>query len=195
MSQSIDARIQRSSAAIVQAAMVALNNNPEASLKDIAHEAGVGRATLYRLFDSKERLVDAIIGECLTTFDDKTAHIEHQAGSGKEAIQLLFSAILPLHNELQFLMGINELTIKNDELLHRIKMQKSAMLDLVESAKKEGSVANNVPSDWVVNLIDGILYSAWAMRQTHKYTDAQLTQLCFDSLFNGVKPLKKTLFS
>ncbi|MGK0445391.1 MAG: AcrR family transcriptional regulator [Bermanella sp.] len=194
MNQSTDARIQRSSTAIVQAAMIALNKNPDAALKDIAQQAGVGRATLYRLFDSKEHLIEAIVDQCLTTFDAKTEHIETQARSVRNAIELLFAAILPLHHEIQFLMNVNELSIKSPELLQRIQLQQDEMVQLIDSGKREGCVAKNLPTLWVVNLIDGLLYSAWSMQKDHGYTDEQLVELCITSLFNGVEPNKKNCF-
>lgn len=187
MGQNTDARIQRSLTAIVQAAMIALNQNPDAALKDIALQAGVGRATLYRLFDSKDSLIEAIVDQCLDTFDAKTEHIETQARSVKNAIELLFSAILPLHHELQFLMNINEACIKNPELLQRIQSQKDEMIQLIESGKGEGCVGKHLPTPWVVNLIDGIMYSAWSMRKDHGYSDEQLVELCVVTLFNGIK--------
>lgn len=187
MSQSIDARIQRSAAAIVQAAMVAINQNPDAAFKDIAQQAGVGRATLYRLFANKERLIEAIVDQCLITFDAKTKHIETQACSVKHAIELLFFAILPLHHELQFLINVNETSIKSSELQKRIQTQKNEMIQLIESGKDEGCVAKHLPTLWVVNLIDGILYSAWSMQKDHDYTDEQLVELCVTTLFNGIQ--------
>jgi AcrR family transcriptional regulator len=187
MNQNTDARIQRSSTAIVQAAMIALNQNPDAALKDIAQQAGVGRATLYRLFASKECLIEAIVDQCLTTFDIKTKHIETQARSVKNAIELLFEAILPLHHELQFLINVNEASIKSPELQLRIQAQQNEMIQLIESGKNEGCVAKHLPTLWVVNLIDGILYSAWSMQKDHEYTDEQLVELSITTLFNGIQ--------
>jgi AcrR family transcriptional regulator len=187
MSQSTDARIQRSSMAIIQAAMIALNQNPNAAFKDIAQQAGVGRATLYRLFDSKERLIEAILDQCLTTFDAETKHIETQARSIKNAIELLFAAILPLHHELQFLINVNESNIKSPELLQRFQTQQDEMIQLIEDGKREGCIAKKLPSHWVVNLIDGVLYTAWAMRKNHGYTDDQLVELSMMTLFNGIQ--------
>jgi AcrR family transcriptional regulator len=186
MSQNIDARIQRSSTAIIQAAMIALNQNPDAAFKDIAQQAGVGRATLYRLFDSKERLIEVILEQCLTTFEVKTEHIEAEAVSVKNAIELLFTAILPLHNELQFLININELSIKSPALHQRIQSQQDEIVQLIEDGKREGCIGKQLPTYWIVNLIDGILYTAWAMRKDHGYSNKQLVELCTATLFNGI---------
>ena len=52
MEKPLDARIKRSRTAIIEAGLECLNQNNEASLTDIANQAGVGRATLYRLFET-----------------------------------------------------------------------------------------------------------------------------------------------
>src|SRR4029079_19400547 len=49
----------RSIEAIVQAATECLGRNPDASLREIARAAGVGRVTLYAHFTSRAEVVDA----------------------------------------------------------------------------------------------------------------------------------------
>ena len=61
-----DARTVKSQQALIQSGLILLNKNKGISLSDIAKEANVGRATLYRLYDSKEALVEAIAVWCLT---------------------------------------------------------------------------------------------------------------------------------
>ncbi|MEH1130844.1 TetR/AcrR family transcriptional regulator, partial [Micromonospora sp. CPCC 206061] len=46
---------------IVQAAVTCLGRSAEASMNDIAQEAGVGRVTLYGHFPSREALVEAAL--------------------------------------------------------------------------------------------------------------------------------------
>ena len=49
-----------SRAAIVEAGITALADNPEASLSAIADAAGVSRATLHRYFPDRQALIDTI---------------------------------------------------------------------------------------------------------------------------------------
>ncbi len=55
----------RNREAIIDAALVALGRDPHASLLDVAHQAGVGRATLYRHFANRTELVTALRAELL----------------------------------------------------------------------------------------------------------------------------------
>lgn len=65
MSTHARADAARNREAILDAALVALGRDPQASLLDVAQEAGVGRATLYRHFATRHDLVTALRGELL----------------------------------------------------------------------------------------------------------------------------------
>ncbi|HEX6681705.1 MAG TPA: TetR/AcrR family transcriptional regulator [Candidatus Limnocylindrales bacterium] len=55
---------------IVQAAVTSLGRSAEASMNDIAQEAGVGRVTLYAHFPSREALVEAAMIRLLAQGDE-----------------------------------------------------------------------------------------------------------------------------
>ncbi|MCG8324420.1 MAG: TetR/AcrR family transcriptional regulator [Thiotrichales bacterium] len=185
MVKNTDARIRRSHAAIVKAGRELLNKNSEASLTDIANHAGVGRATLYRLFDTKEKLIKAIVIDCLQVFDEATAHIESESHSALEAIHLMFKAIIPLTEEQQFLMNLSAFNYEDKDLQKIVKGQEQEMIDLVDLAKQEGSIDKNMPSEWIINVIDALFYPAWLLREEKNYSNDTLTDLAFRTFCSG----------
>ncbi len=187
MDKNTDARIRRSHAAIVNAGRELLNQNSEASLTDIAGHAGVGRATLYRLFETKEQLVKAIAIDCLEVFDAATAHLDTQSRSALDAIHLLFKAIIPLAAEQQFLMNLSGLAFEDEDLQQIVKQQETELLHLVDLAKQEGSIDLSVPSDWIMHVIDALFYPAWMLRQEKHYSDEALAGLAFRTFCNGFR--------
>ncbi|KAB8194889.1 TetR family transcriptional regulator [Nonomuraea phyllanthi] len=54
--------MQRTRSAILDAAARVLGRRPDAALAEIADEAGVGRATLYRHFPTRESLLSGVAG-------------------------------------------------------------------------------------------------------------------------------------
>ncbi len=182
-----DVRIERSRRAILNAARVQLLYNPNASLSDIAQRAEVGRATLYRLYDSREALVLAVGMDCLDAFNRATAHIEHQAHSIRHAFQLLFEAILPLEEEYQFVSRLGEAADYPAELQVIYEHQHADMVALVDEAKRGGKINKHHPSEWVVYLIDAQLYAAQVLIRRNGFTVEQAAETACLALFQGVQ--------
>ena len=187
MTKAVDARIRKSQTAIIEAGMNLLRRNSEVSLSDIALQAGVGRTTLYRLYKTKEELIKAIAIHCLETFDTATAHLESEATSAMHAFRLMFAAILPLSSELEFLMRLGELAEDDPELIAINQKQGAEIAELAELAKQEGSIAQKIPTSWIVNHIEGLLYSAWLTMSEEQIEQEALVDLCFDTFCHGVK--------
>lgn len=187
MENNIDARIKRSRASIINAGMKLFNKNSEASLSDIAIHAGVGRATLYRLFDTKESLIKAIAFDCLETFDGAMKDIEFQASSTIDAIRLVFTSIMPCSDQLIFLMNLDHISNNDPELVVIHDRQKKEVADLIDLAKGEGLLNKTQPTSWMINVIDGLFYSACLMKVEHNYSDEEVAELAFQTLLNGIK--------
>ncbi len=186
MSKQPDARIQKSQAALLAAGMELLSKNPEATLSEIAQQAGVGRTTLYRLYETKEQLIKAIAVQCMESFDVATEHLESEAKSALHGFHLMFKAILPLAKELEFLMKLGDIAENDPELMAIYDKQQQEMTQLVELAKQEGSIQKKVPTLWIVNLLDGLFYSSWLTLNAGIMSHDELADLMFETLCHGV---------
>lgn len=151
----------KSGRAVLEAASTVLAANPGASMSEIAEQAEVGRATLYRHFASREELINALALRSLDELEAATAHIESAAQSGRHAVELLFEAMAPLGARYQFLM--NESSIEADPAFaERTRAYEAEMIELFEYAKSEGSISPDVPTAWAAAAFDALLYAAWA---------------------------------
>ncbi|WP_051333333.1 TetR/AcrR family transcriptional regulator [Aliagarivorans marinus] len=184
-----DARATRSREAILQAALTLLNQNPQTPFMEIATHAGVGRATLYRQFETKEVLISALAVHCMEQIDAACEPIESEATSSLDAIRLLFRYVMPHVQELQFLVSLDGMIgIDNDPRLRAIVEQQQAQMEqLIEQCKAEGSVDAKLPSLWLVNMIEGLVYSAWLSVSRDQMATEQVAQLAFDSFARAAK--------
>ena len=188
MNSKLDARAERSQRALLRAGLELLNANPDATLSDIANHADVGRTTLYRQYETREKLISAIAVHCLETLDEATGPIEHQATSALDAVRLLFTLAMPLTQELQFLMHLDKLAETDPAIAAISERHSQETRELVELGKREGSIDKSLPTSWVANLIDGLFIVGWMQQEEGAYAPEQVASLAFASFSNGVSP-------
>jgi len=171
--------------ALLEAAARVLAANPGAPLALIAEEAGVGRATLYRHFSSRDELVRALALESLRVIDEATAGIEAKATSARHAIELVFEAVAPLGQRYHFLLRENALEDDPDFASATARSAKE-MTELIEAAKCEGSIAAEVPTAWVLAAFDALVYAAWGTVQAGSVARNDAGRLAFRTLLDGL---------
>lgn len=186
MTNTTDARAERSRQALIQAGMVLLAENREASLSDVAQAAGVGRATLYRHFETREQLIEAISIQCVDTFEKETAPIENEAETYLDAVRLLIEKVMPLNKELSFIMKLDSLIDGIDTLTHLYKEQDKATRDLLRQCQKEKSIRQDVPVDWLSAFLDSLFIAAWRMVNEFNTSHREAASFAFDSFCSGV---------
>lgn len=184
----VDARVQKSKLALIEAGLKLINVNKEISLRDIATEAGVGRATLYRLFSSKEALVEEIALFCLQKLDDASAPIEENAKSNMHAFELLFHYLMPMTKEFQFLLGLDYFAEEIPQVQSIIDRQDQELYAFINSAKEDGELQKNMPTTWIANFIEGLFYAGWVQQEEHGATTEEAASLAFTCFKRALKP-------
>src|SRR5262245_26610502 len=84
----------RTASAILDAAAHALAERTDASMADVASAAGVGRATLYRYYPSREALLDALAAEALADAGARLADAGLDRVPVPEAIERIVRALV-----------------------------------------------------------------------------------------------------
>ena len=182
-----DARTLKSQRALIDAGLKLLNKNKEITLSDIAKEAGVGRATLYRLYSSKEALIEEIALDCLQTFDQVTKPIDKLAKSYLHAFELLFELTMPLTEQMQFLATLEYFAEQSEKIALIVEQQTQEMNTLIDNAKRYKEINKDLPNSWLLNLIDGLFYAGWAQQKEQGFNAKQASELAFRSFSATVK--------
>src|ERR1043165_3217728 len=78
---------ERNTAAIIDAALEALADDPDASMAEIARRAGVVRATVYMHFPTRESLLDAVMEDAVGQVAEATRGAEPTQGEPEEALE------------------------------------------------------------------------------------------------------------
>lgn len=182
-----DLRISKSRSAIVEAGISVLLDNPSAGMSDIAAAAGIGRATLYRHYATRDELIRDLARLCLEETDELIAPIKGVL-TGRQALEASIDIIVPQANRYRFLMSLLQITA-NDRTVRKIyKRQLDELSSVFEEAKQEGDIRSDLPTSWLVAQYDAMLNSAWYMIQAGELSSKEAADLFKVSFFEGCAP-------
>lgn len=182
---------QRNRDALIEAAAAAFaTHGADASLEEIARQAGVGIGTLYRHFPTREHLVEVVYRrevESLCAAADELA-LRHPPDAALEQWMQRFVDYIAtkrgLATSLRILLNTNS-TLFSD-MSSRVTL---ALRQLIEAAVADGSIRSDVDASDVLHALGGI-YSA---PDTKDWRDRsrRLVSLLMDGLrFGATKSAK-----
>ncbi|MEM1075583.1 MAG: TetR/AcrR family transcriptional regulator [Pseudomonadota bacterium] len=170
--------------AIIEAAFEVFSESPTSSLSDVAVRAGVGRATLHRHFASRAALMHALAKTALAELEDAVQHETADASSYAEAFRQSFHAIVPLANRQWFLAHED---LEDDPAVAAAYAESHAeLLRDIEAAKTEGIFDPMLPTAWIANVYDNLVYAAWTLVRSGDATQKQAAELAWRTLKSGV---------
>lgn len=180
-----DVRLEKSNASILDAALVAFAEKTDTSFTEISKVAGVGRATLYRMYPTRESLIEALLLKCLDKLDVEMSKAESKSLSIRHFFELFFITIINLESEYKLMLKLDLEKCSSEAVRKRCSKQEQEMEELVELAKSEGLIDNNMPTKWVIHLIDGLIYSSWEFNRSQKDTTF-VAKMATETLLAGV---------
>lgn len=181
-----DARAVRSRKSLLDAGRDLLLKNPAATLSQIAVHAGVGRATLYRHFETRDQLVQALAQLSLEETDAVTAPLKQAGLKGRAAIEATIDAVMPLADHYHFLLSLWNFAEVDPEVTKIYDRQVAELVTLVEQAKTAGEINRDLDTNWIVTLIDSMLYSGWWLIANQDATSEDMANHAKLSLFQGI---------
>ncbi|GAA4863804.1 TetR/AcrR family transcriptional regulator [Saccharopolyspora cebuensis] len=174
----------RTRRAILDAAVTVLSQDPTASLGDIAAAAGVGRTTLHRYFPERSALQHDLGSDALERIDDAAERAHLARGSAPEALGRLCQELFELGDLLMLIFSDPQFT--QSAAWTEYTASDRAIIELVESGHRDGTVDPELPPEWVQNLLWSLLYSAWQHASTEHVTKHQALSLCLRTLRKSI---------
>ncbi len=130
-----------------------------ASMAEIAEVSGVARATLYRYFPNRERLLDSLMDSAL--FDLKNGICQADIGSVElyEVVARFTRVLFNLSSKYIYLARSNIAKERIDEF----KLAVKPVLERFESAQHDGLIRQDIPADICFGFYLGVTRSASRM--------------------------------
>lgn len=175
--------------AIIEAAFSVFSKNPSAALSEVAERAGVGRATLHRYFASRDDLMRALSKIAIKEMDDAVEKACADAKSYSEVARLALQALIPLGDRHGFLALEGETDDPELQAAYAKEQQETA--EMVDAAKGEGLFDTAVPTSWIVQAYDHLMYAGWESVKAGETTQDQAASLAWRTLIYGLgRPAK-----
>jgi AcrR family transcriptional regulator len=146
----------RTASAILDAAAHALAERTDASMSDLASAAGVGRATLYRYYPSREALLDALAAAALADAGARLADAGLDRVPVPEAIERIVRALVAVGDRYVVLTreGIRPDARASERIL------RAPLAAVFERGAETGVLRSDVPVEVLLELFAGLLGAA-----------------------------------
>jgi AcrR family transcriptional regulator len=152
---------ERSVAQIMDAAVDALASDPDASMAEIARQAGVVRATIYVHFPTRETLIEAVTERAISEVSAAIAAAEPDRGEAVDALRRVVATTWEKLGRYHPLVAIN-IRLPQAELRHRHASVLQVLEPLIERGQKEGAFRSDVPVGWHLSMLLALMHAASA---------------------------------
>jgi AcrR family transcriptional regulator len=150
---------ERSIARILDAAVTCLSLDPDASMADIARQAGVVRATIYVHFPTRESLIAAVTHHAINDVAQVIASADPESGDPTEALRRVISTTWKTLGRYHALVAINT-RLPHEELHHQHASALGALEPLIVRGQKSGAFRADVPASWHLATLLALIHGA-----------------------------------
>lgn len=175
----------RNRAALLDAAAEVLAEAPQASLAEVATRAGLGRATLYRHFDSRSALQAAIREEALARAAATLAAADLSDCDTREAIRRAADALVPLGMRFRILLTDGSDT--DADFLAARNQTLAPLWSVLARGAETGELPRTANIGWLGMVLASVLMTAVRAADAGVIDPADAGALVADTFMDGFR--------
>jgi AcrR family transcriptional regulator len=145
--------------AVLDAATRLYAVNPRASTQEVAAAAGISRATLHRLFPSRDALIEELGLLAVTRINEAYAASRLEEGTAMQALQRLVIELVPVVQQFAYLTGEWQLA-QSERLMTADRHLQVETERLLRRGQEEGLLRRDLPIAWMAHSLGGLFLAA-----------------------------------
>jgi TetR/AcrR family transcriptional regulator, mexCD-oprJ operon repressor len=135
-----------------------LCDDPAIGMVEIASASGIGRATLYRHFPSRENLIEAIIDRALAEAEKAIEDSRLEEGTAAEALLRLVAALIEIGDRYRFLViQRTEATTEEQWRVQQDERFGAAVNALFKRGQDSGEFSLLLAPSWMATIVGGLI--------------------------------------
>lgn len=150
---------QRNRTRILAATVTAIRRNPDASVGDIAAEAGVGRMTLYGHFQNRAELIDAALAESIERGEGVLREVPLD-GEATAAFRELVASSWMLVDQSRALLAAAQKELPAARIREMHEKAEARMRGLLLRGQREGAFRSDLPVSWLLTTTHVVMNGA-----------------------------------
>ena len=151
-------------------------------MSEVARAASVGRATLHRHFHGKGDLLRAISTRCIAETNAAMLASDAPEGPAVDRLESLLRSVIPLGDRYAFLRFEG---LQDEDLKVGHETQLEWVRSLIGHLKAECAIAADLPTSWAVELVDQVIFAAWAAVSRGELSTDEAAELALRTLLKG----------
>ena len=151
------AAVSGSQADILDTAIRMLSENPAASMQDVARATGIGRATLYRHYPSRDDLIRAIRLRALEEYRGALLRADLRSMPAPEAIRHALGVLIPIVDRYRVLMSAPPADRADPAQRPLVDEIEGPIREAIERGQRAGELRADLPAALILRVFTGLL--------------------------------------
>lgn len=173
--------------AVLDAAQAVFARHPAAGLDEVVREAGVGRATVFRLFTNREGLLRATALRAIDELDRSLDAEARRDAPPAERLVRLVEVLVDHGDRLRFVLLAGGL-VEDPEVDDASQRVLGRCAPVFAEAARAGHLRSDVDLAWQMAAVEALVYAAWDQVARGHLPRAHAARLVLETAFFGLAP-------
>lgn len=167
---------------IIDAAIICLSRRPNATMAEVAREAGLGRVTLYGHFASRAELLQAVVAHVIARGEETLAGVDLQ-GDPREVLTRLIHSSWHLVDQSRSVIAAAGEDLSPERIRQLHDTPAARVEGLIERGREAGVYRTDMPTSWQVAMLHQVLHGAAGEIANGRLASADAPHLIIETVF------------